>query len=237
MDACRLAQPSRQKSPTRPTDPRIACDSSTRPRPPAGREAVAVPAPRERPQRLQRHQRPLRHALPDRRSRIVAQVSAMSSHQWRAGTSTWKTASPSTTPVVHAHRHALRGHGRVVQAERRDDPEAVPRAVAPPGPPAGLDPRARLVGRERVRHPHPPGVVERDDVLGGQRAQVARVLARRAGGGERLEDRPPQLQVFGVHSRSSRARSGRSDRAAWLRRRRSRGSCRSSAGRAGRRRG
>ena len=48
--------------------------------------------------------------------------------------------------------------------------------------------------RERVRHQEPAVVVEHHDVLLGERGEVP-VLARRAGLRERLEDRPPQLQI------------------------------------------
>ena len=63
-------------------------------------------------------------------------------------------------------RDALRGDRRVAQAERGDDPERVPRAVAPPGAAAGVDARAVGVVGERVRH---------------QDARRARRARRRAG--------------------------------------------------------
>ena len=65
----------------------------------------------------------------------------MSSHQWRAGTSTWKTTSSPGSVMPWA---VIVG---VLQAERGDDPEGVPRAVAPPGAAAGVDARAVAVAR------------------------------------------------------------------------------------------
>ena len=81
----------------------------------------------------------------DRRSRIVAQVKAMSSHQWAAGTSTWKTASSSARAATDVMPCAVIVASR--EAERGDDPERVPRAVAPPRAAAAVAPARRRCGR------------------------------------------------------------------------------------------
>ena len=132
----------------------------------------------------------------------------MSSHQRAAGTATPNTASAgSGTPSRTRTRDALRRDGRVGEAERVHDPEAVPGAVAPPRAALRVDARAVVMGGERVRHPDPGAVVEHDDVALRERAQVGRVghVGRGAGRGERLEDGPAQVQLRPVHG-SERAR-------------------------------
>ena len=132
----------------------------------------------------------------------------MSSHQCAAGTATANTAPVGLgNAVAHADRDALRRDGRVGEAERVHDPEAVPGAVAPPRAALRVDARAVVMGGERVRHPDPGAVVEHDDVALRERAQVGRVgkVGRGAGRGERLEDGPAQVELRRVHG-SERAR-------------------------------
>ena len=96
----------------------------------------------------------------------------MSSHQWAAGTSTWKTASSSTRR--RAERDALRGDRGVVAGRARRRSRTRPTRSCPTtSRPSAVDARAVRVRGERVRHPDPAVVVERDDVLLGERRRVA----------------------------------------------------------------
>ena len=93
----------------------------------------------------------------------------MSSHQWRGGDGIRKTrivvaSGPTVTPCSVTVASW--------EAERDDDAEPVPRAVAPPGPPVGVHAGAVAVAGERMGHPVRAGGLERDDVLGGERAEL-----------------------------------------------------------------
>jgi len=93
--------------------------------------------------------------------------------------------------------------------QRVDDPEPVPRAVAPPlarRPAGARDARALAVGGEGMGHEHGRGGVarERDDVPGGQtverRAVVRGERGRGAGGGERAHDPQADLGLTVGHA-------------------------------------
>ena len=110
----------------------------------------------------------------------------MSSHQWRAGTSTWKTASSC------GEREALGGDRGVPRSSAWTIPKAsqaqLPHQVRP-----GVDARALAVGGERVRH---------QDAPSSSRATTccsARLVSRRRASGspcgEGLEDPASEGEV------------------------------------------
>ena len=103
------------------------------------------------------------------------------------------------------------GDARLAEPQRGDDPERVPGAAAAPRAPAGIDARAAVVRRERVRHLDAAVGVEHHHVLLGERAQGGAVLGRRrlARRGEGLEDRPAQRELALGHAQVSDASSRR----------------------------
>ena len=104
-----------------------------RARRPVGLQAVAVPRLRQLVELRDRHAAPPSGtSSSDRRSRIVRQVSSMSSHQSRGRD---RDVEPGVLgDLRHRERTASRRQRRrsLPPAERRDDPKRVPRAVAPP---------------------------------------------------------------------------------------------------------
>ena len=136
----------------------------------------------------------------------------MSAHHRAAGTATWKTASPAGRPSRKSTRIPLASvTPRVAEPEGRDDPERVPGAAAAPRSFAGLDPRAAIVGGERVRHDDAVVFVEHDHVLVREGAQRRDVVHARwlAGRRERLEDRAAQREFAPGHACVSDASSRR----------------------------
>ena len=186
-----VVSPAARKGPVGPWAPRIRSDSSALWDRQAGDEAVPVPMTARPGGRRRAGTVSPSAACADRRSRMFAQVSAMSSHQRAAGLGTANTRpGASGTPSPRGPGMPWSGVVALGQPERVHDPEAVPGAVAPPRAPARVDPRPAGVRRERVRRPgsarprraRPHGGRPARAGRASRAARAARPSRRRSGG-------------------------------------------------------